>query len=177
MKLKKLSVSVRYSEKGFTLLEILIGLMIIGFLSGSVLMIMTSIVNNNNRNLAHMAAVKQVENAVHWISHDVQMAQIITPGGTGGFPFTVSWTDWDNTQYQVIYSLDASGLQRQYTETGANGEVETNTFTVARDIVLDTDKTFCDYNNNVFDMTLTAEVNNIAGSVETRVVSIRPRSV
>lgn len=169
----------RHQQKGFTLLETLIALMITGIVAGGVIMVISGIITNNSRNLAHMAAIKQVENAVHWISRDVQMAQHITIDGSGAFPltFTCVWLNWDNTSCQVVYTVDESGMRRDYTEQVNGVTVKNSNITIARNIVLDPAKTFCQYSDSVFDLTLTAEVNNIPGSSETRVVSIRPRPV
>jgi prepilin-type N-terminal cleavage/methylation domain-containing protein len=80
------SVSVMKKQSGFTLIEILIALLIVGALSTGITMTISQIFNSNVRNTARMTAVQNVQSAVHWLSRDAQMAQTVQAGGSAGFP-------------------------------------------------------------------------------------------
>jgi hypothetical protein len=126
------------------------------------------------RDSARMTAVKQVENAVHYMSRDVQQARIITPAAApdpDGFPLTLSWVDWAGTQYQATYTITGNELIRSYS---VNGVV--TTLTVARYINSSSSSTNCSY-NGVFNLKITSTVTGYPAEIsETRQVQIIPRS-
>jgi len=103
-------------QHGFTLIELLVSMAIVGVLGGGIVTAIAQIGNVADINNAHITAVIQVENAIHYINRDVQSAQIVTAQGSTGF--TVTWTTWGSplatppvppTCIQVIYSLDNNG--------------------------------------------------------------------
>jgi prepilin-type N-terminal cleavage/methylation domain-containing protein len=112
-------------QKGFTLIETLIVVAI----SSIVAVIITSsisqliMVNSSNKN--HMEAIKQVENALHYINRDVQVAQTIilstkqsdgsykqnttqnfTFDLTQGDNLTLNWVEWSDDKTTIEYTLD-----------------------------------------------------------------------
>jgi type II secretory pathway pseudopilin PulG len=85
--------------------------------SASVYQIMT----NNTRNVNHMVAVKQVENALLFLMRDIQMAQTVqTTGLPGDEKLKLAWVDWGGTPYEAVYSLDpdTGELTRDYSAGG-----------------------------------------------------------
>jgi prepilin-type N-terminal cleavage/methylation domain-containing protein len=103
-------------ECGFTLLELLVSMAITGFLGAGIVSAIVQIEKVADIDQARVIAVKQVENAIHYINRDVQSAQIVTTQGSTGF--TVGWTSWGAplatpavpaANVQVIYSLDNAG--------------------------------------------------------------------
>lgn len=94
------------SQRGFTLLETMISLCITGFVALSVVTTIYQLQGISDLHFAHITAVTQVENAIHYMNRDVQSAQIITPQGTQGFPLSLTWVSWDtNDTNKVTYSL------------------------------------------------------------------------
>ncbi len=109
------------NQRGFTLVEVIIVLAIIGIVIGAATMTIVQVINGSSSTSNHMIAIRQVQNAGYWVSRDVQMAQSVAPAlDSDGFPLTLTWTDRDGDDHQVVYSLvDMPGglakLQRQHT--------------------------------------------------------------
>jgi prepilin-type N-terminal cleavage/methylation domain-containing protein len=101
-------------HKGFTLLETAIALGISSLVAVSVVTTIYQLQSISNSHYAHVVAVKQVENAIHYINRDVQMAQTVTPQGAQGFPLILNWVSWDNGDTNTVtYSLQSGKLMRQ----------------------------------------------------------------
>lgn len=106
---------IRRTEKGFTLIEAVIGLAVISVIIVAMTMTITTLVTNSQGTTERSIVLRQVQNAGYSISHDVQMAENITPDGTGGFPLTLDIpvdTDQSN-DYSVDYLFDGNKLKRQ----------------------------------------------------------------
>ena len=140
-------------ERGFTLLELAIAVGLGSIIAGAATTAIFQVIEGSARTNNHMTAVRQVQSAGYWVSHDTQMAQdIITGNSTSdGFPFTLSWTAWDTTDYEVVYSLeDMSGglknLQRSYS---VNGTVQETTHLGG---YIDPDETYCQLTAGAFSL-------------------------
>ena len=93
-------------QRGFTLVETLIVLAVSGILLSALTFGVIQTIKTNSRSFSHMTAVKEVENAVHWITRDAQMAQTIngsniTVASTNVTPKNFSTVNlalsWNNT--------------------------------------------------------------------------------
>ncbi len=123
---------------------------------------------NNAQNTAHMTAVKQVENALHFMVRDIQMSQNIqTDNLTGDEILKLRWIDWDNTTYQVIYSLTNGELFRNYSLGGQT--------TVSRYIAT-LDVSPKPYGNGKVTVSISVTIGGARPASETREVEILPRS-
>jgi len=106
---------MKRGQKGFTLVELLIGLAItttiLASLTMTIVMLLTSTPRSNDRSVV----LQQVHSASDWISHDVQMARNVTPGGSNGFPLSIDIpVDSDeNNDYGVVYLFDGNKLRRE----------------------------------------------------------------
>ena len=122
------------SEKGFTLVELLVAITILFLASGAATAAIIQIFRGIEHNREHITAVRQVQNAGYWISRDTQMALSVntTAGMTLPDFLGLYWTEWDDEGdpicHSIIYSFedltDGIGkLKRTY----SSGETSTQT--------------------------------------------------
>jgi len=109
---------INKNQKGFTLIELIVVIAITGLIISAITVTIFQLFSISARSDSHMLAVRQVQNAGYWISHDTQMAQSVeTDGGTTGFPLKLTWSnEWDSNTYEVVYNLIEadSELRRSY---------------------------------------------------------------
>jgi len=165
---------INKNQRGFTLIELLIAIAITGLITGVITTAIFQTFTVSARNSSHMTAVRQVQNAGHWISQDAQMAQEVNIGGASVF-LTLTWTEWgeDSTENMVTYTITVDDeLKRSHSENGGT-PIE---MIVARFIDTDPTKTKCNRIGNVLRVTVTAAVGDYPETVsETRVYEITPR--
>jgi prepilin-type N-terminal cleavage/methylation domain-containing protein len=116
----------RKSASGFTLIELVMALAVSGILMSAVSATLYQVFTNNQKNTAHMLAVKQVENAVHFMVRDAEMAQRIkTTSLDPGEVLELSWTDWDAVETVVTYSWNSTShtLSRNHSLEGTTTTV------------------------------------------------------
>ena len=112
-------------RSGITLLEVLIAVAISGLLGGGIVTALSQLENVNSIDNARMISVKQVENAIHYLNRDVQMARQVQINGTG-YWVRLNWTTWDsnqNNQVDYIYNATQETLSRSYTVDGGAATV------------------------------------------------------
>ncbi len=138
MKVKKKSIlkKLKSSQKGFTLIELIIAIALTGIIGAAATMsihqVITSTALSNNEN----TAINQVRNASYWISRDAQMAQsIMAENLTAPKILVLDWVglEWKEESsgnechniYHVEYHYDGNELERyqkittrKYTTTG-----------------------------------------------------------
>jgi len=110
-------------QRGYTLIEVTVALAITALLGIGILVAMTQLRGVNDLNNSNMTAVKQVENAVHYINRDVQMARTVETEGEdedgGNYWLKLCWSTWeDNVDNKVLYLLEDGSLVRQYYKKG-----------------------------------------------------------
>ena len=110
MKLLKLRTSIT-NQKGFTLVELLISLAITAVISSAITLSISQVFSVSIASKNRMEAVKQVENGLHYINRDAQMASSIVPT-SNDFPLILTWNEWNVAEndltgplHQVIYSI------------------------------------------------------------------------
>ncbi|MDD5509368.1 MAG: prepilin-type N-terminal cleavage/methylation domain-containing protein [Dehalococcoidales bacterium] len=168
------------NQRGFTLIEILIvvaigsAIAVVGSMATRQVMLET--VRNNN----HEIAVRQVQNAGFWVTHDTQTSQTVAvEADADGLPLTLTWQDFEGTnEYQVVYSLEevegVLNLKREhYTNRIDNPDPDATSY-VAKYIDDDPLKTSCSFANPVLTFTVTATVGggSLQEQSETRVYEI-----
>ena len=150
------------SEKGYTLVELLIAITIVALASVAASMGIYQIMRNTERNSNHMAAVLQVQHADHRISQDAKKAQCVTTDNLTPPNFLVlSWIDVNNgDEYQVTYTLEdmaGTALKELRRNQSVNGSANV-TLLVALHIDPEPEKTKCELTNGILTLTITASV-------------------
>ena len=167
--------SINKNQKGFTLLEMMLALLIGAIIAGGITATIFQVVIGSARTNNHMIAVRQVQSAGYWVSHDAQMAKSVDPAPPGGF-LILSWTDWDLTVNTVTYTITIEGgeLKRKLDRQPAVGPETSETTTVARFIVPETKCELTTSGTLIFTVTATVSPRSQSQS-ETRVYEIVPR--
>jgi len=102
------------TEKGFTLIEVVVVVAIIGIIIPALTMTVIALLTNSQQANNHNIALQQVQNTGYWISHDVQMANNVSFDDPSGFPITLGIpvdTD-ENNDITVQYLFDGNKLKR-----------------------------------------------------------------
>ncbi len=164
-------------QRGFTLIELLVVIAITALITGGITMSIFQVLNVSARSSNHMVAVKQVENAGHWISRDTLMAQIVDTEDDAETPetelVTLTWAEYnDGDEHQVVYTIVDDELKREHY---TNSVLDATTM-VAQYIDTDPTKTNCVFTSGKLTLTVTATLGGWPESAtETRVYEIIPR--
>jgi len=159
--------------------------MLTGAVTSGITMTIFQVFNMNSRTSSHMVAIRQVQHAGKQVSQDLLQAQHIDTEGNPATPelelLTLTWTDWDNAQHGIVYTLvDMSGefkilWREHYLNENPNPDSTTK---VAE--YIDPEETGCvcscvgcDCDALVVTFTVTA---NVDGQSETRIYEVMPRS-
>ena len=169
---------INKNQKGFTLIELIVAIAITGLITGGLAVSIFQVFDVNARNSNSMLAVRQVQNAGSWISHDTQMAQNVNTEDDTDTPetevLTLTWAEYDDDgdEYQVVYTVVDDELKREhYTNRAINPDPDATTM-VAQYI----NSTETQFANGKLTLTITATLGGWRQSVsETRVYEIIPR--
>ena len=163
-------------QMGFTLIEMLVVLALIGLITGGITAAIMQVLTINTHASNHMIAVRQVQQAGKEVSKDTLQAQPnkINDNPSGGKFLALNWTDWEGLENEVVYTIEDGELRRSHT---VNGTVQTTARPVVAEYI-DSDQTSCSWNNvtRVLTFTVSATVGNGPyEAIETRVYQIEPR--
>jgi type II secretory pathway pseudopilin PulG len=168
---------------GFTLVELVIGVMLVSLIAIAVAMTMGVMFKVSAGSSHRVTAIRQVQNAGMYITKDAQSAQTITIGGS--HVLELLWTDWDGTKYKVNYDYDTvvtSDLVRKYyvklvTDVDFPDD-PTSTTVVAH--YIDQGNTSFVKSGSVYELTVTSKIIGLSANgqpvSETRVYEVLPRT-
>ncbi len=166
---------INRNQRGITVIELIIAMALSVIIAGAITATILQVINGSNLTNNHMTAVRQVQNAGYWVSHDAQMAQSVNTTDPDGFPLTLTWAAWDTIEHEVIYSSEnttdgLTSLQRSYS---VNGSTVDTTF-VAQYVDLATTSANFTGGELIFTVTATVGTGSQAES-ETRFYKVVPR--
>jgi len=107
-------------EKGFTLVEVLVALAILGSITGVMAMTVSQTITGSGRSNDQATVLNQIQNAGYWIVRDAQMSQNDKVGAFEDHPHKVvsfKWWDWsDGTKKlrRADYTLEDNKLIRTF---------------------------------------------------------------
>jgi len=168
---------LKTTEKGFTLIEVLVTLAILGAIMGVMSAAVITIMRVHSQNTEWNVNLRQVQNAGHWISRDALMAQVVSDNKTGVF-LALSWSDWEGNSYDVDYVLNDNTLMRQLSVRHPDGSTDNSTLLVAEYIV--PASTTCSWggesgDENKLTVTITASLHEPPRYAAERIYEISPR--
>jgi len=178
MRLRNLGI-LHTNQRGLTLVGLIIAIAVTGIISSGVILTISQMFDHSARSSARMTAIKQLENASHYINRDGQMAQTveIADPDPDGFPLTLKWVEWDsNDEIQVVYFIDGTQLKREHYTNRSTNPLPDESTPVAK--YLDSDQCNCEWDDTEGKLlfTLTCAVSSSSGdSAETRTWEIAPR--
>jgi prepilin-type N-terminal cleavage/methylation domain-containing protein len=111
-------------QGGFTLVELLVAIAISSLITSGLTLTIFQVFSGNARNSSEMTVVRQVQNAGHFISRDVLMAQVMTPAEA----ITVSWDQresgdlGDEDRLYFAFSGDGGGTWSDNIEAFRNDD-------------------------------------------------------
>jgi prepilin-type N-terminal cleavage/methylation domain-containing protein len=166
------------SERGFTLLELIIAIAIAGLITAGITVAIMQILTINTRASNHMIAVRQVQQAGKEVSKDALQAQ---PSKIDSDPeeafLVLNWTDSQGGNNTVIYTLQAMASAPALSVLARNHTINGTAWATARPVVaeyIDPAQTSCAWNASlgllVFTVTAT-----VGAESETRIYEIEPR--
>ena len=121
----------KLQARGFTLLEIAITLGITGLISGGVATAIPQVLDVNAQTSNQVLAIGQLQNAGYWVSHDVQMAQIIDTDDDLDSPetevLTLSWVGWQRSDQQDNQYIDTYVIKYTYDNNQLSRHLRTKT--------------------------------------------------
>lgn len=145
---------INKEPKGFSTIGVIAVLVITSIIALGAAMATNQVLTQGGKNNDYTTASRHSMNAIHWISRDAQMSQIIEPDGTAGFPLTLGWTKWDNSEHQVVYSIEGDKLIRRYSVDDG----EPTETVVAQHINSVSENTSCELTSGVLTLRVTATV-------------------
>ena len=159
-----------HGQPGFSLVEVIAVLAISGLIGLGATTATVQIMDQGSRNADYTTASRNTMNAIYWVSRDAQMAQSVTPDvGATGFPLTLEWDEWDNTEHQAVYSIVSDTMLRSYSIDGGE-PVQT---TIAEYISSTSANTTCSFADRV----LTIKVTAVSGEGEQAVSVSKVREI
>ena len=166
---------MKVNQKGFTLVEVLVAMAILGAIMAAVVTAVILIMKTSTQNEEWNVNLRQVQNAGHWISRDTLMAQIISDNTAGAF-LSLSWADWNGASHDVKYFFDGTTLKRRLTvDDVINSEILVAEYIIHDDTEGSPTKCAWDEEENRLTVTIRASLHGLEGGHVERTYEITPR--
>ncbi len=164
--------SGKKGQAGFTLLELLVSIAILGFIMSGVSLAVMQMMTVHAASTNRVTAIREVQNAGYWMSIDTQQAQtyLFDDPATEDIDelLYLSWADWDSGVIRlVIYNLDEDRVVRT--------EYRDGEFFSQRTVAHFISAVDCSLDGSVIKLTIVATVDGFQRAVETRVYQVVPR--
>ena len=172
-----------HEQNGFALIEMLMAIAISGLIIAGIVDVTVQTIVINAAHNSRMTAIKQVENAIHWIERDAQMAssKSIEPSDSTvtDFPLELSWTHFeDNYTHFITYRVDNGVLLRREVvkdiAEAENEELISDTETMICNNVIAADSNYA-FNAEILEVNLTVTVSGFRSATESRTLYVMPR--
>jgi prepilin-type N-terminal cleavage/methylation domain-containing protein len=154
-------------KNGFTLVETLIAVAIIGIISTIIVSAVIQIIRISVDNKHHLEAVKQVENALYYLNRDAQMATLVDCEDE---TMSLGWTDIDGNSGTTVYSKvpEGSTYNLQRSNDGGNSIVARN---------IDNENTYWQSSGGIISVFIQVKRNSSSGTKPNviRMMQIQPR--
>lgn len=176
---------LRYGQRGFTLVELLVAIPIAGIVVAAATAGVMSVANSKDAS-THMFSIRQVQTAGYWVSTDGYQAWPLKDnsepvlqtrfGADNGFPFRLWWTNSDTQEEHIVtYTLGGTvggprTLER-HEEIRVGLTVISNTNIIVARYLLDS--TGVTGNKDAFIFTVTAQVGREPAETRTYNVTLR----
>lgn len=106
----------RKRQKGFTLVELLVVVAVVGTISVMISAVIMQTFSQNTRVSDDISVTQEVSDAGFWIKQDAVKAQVVEVNSPD--LISLSWVDWSNSTHAVVYSLSGGQLIRTYAKDG-----------------------------------------------------------
>ncbi|HEX9896632.1 MAG TPA: prepilin-type N-terminal cleavage/methylation domain-containing protein [Dehalococcoidales bacterium] len=172
----KILKSLNQKQHGFTAIELVVGIIIIGLIATAVATGIAQAFNGTISSNDRMSATNNVRVAGDWISDDVKMVEGSVQLNVSGVLIRVEWSDYPPPngdpphRYLVDYTLSNGKLYRLYQEFTGNPPVLAGqqTVLIAQNITVGT----CTFSNNTLTLTLTSTFGSVS-ETRTFVIAVR----
>lgn len=161
------------SRRGFTLIEILVGMAITVIIITGIVMTIFQVNIGTAQNENNMYALRQVQTAGYYISRDTLQAECVgLYPANNGFPVTLSWNDpVVSKNYVVQYAYDS--VTRTLKRTESINDSVNSVIQIADNIVSTT--SFTSNSTGYFIFTVTANTGSYQPASATRTYEVEPR--
>jgi len=111
------------NQKGFTLIEILVAMLVGGMVMAGIVTAVFQIVHGAGQIKEESVALADIDSAAHWLTRDVVLGQStdLVNGAPQVSQMTLTWNDstwWaeqeESIAHSVIYTYSGTALQRNY---------------------------------------------------------------
>ncbi len=120
-----MAMKILKDQKGFTLIEMLMVVSLVGIIGGVAAMTTTTMMRLVPQSNDHVITQRQVQNAGFWITRDIQMAQVVNTSPEGGGFIQMTLNVVGSPDVIVTYELEdmVDGMKKLMRRTDVGTEM------------------------------------------------------